>query len=416
MLWKRMKGWARVVALGTLALAAACEDGALPETQGVARVEVSPGTRTLRSGEVYRFSATPRGHDGAAVAEPVEWATSDDAVAGVDAAGNVAARAAGSAVITARSGGRIGRATVTVEAPAVATVEIAPASPLVLGVGATQQLTAVVRAADGTILAGRAVLWSTADSAVARLSPSGLAEGRAEGEAVVRATVEGRTAFAAIRVTMSRSPTLPVASVQVDAPRGTVEPGETMTMHATVRAATGVALERAVAWSSSNPAVATVDSAGRFRAVAPGVARIRAEVEGKTGYQDVWVVRWESRALVEVNGGPLPGLLFETRSTDGASVNRLVAHEGVLRTMDGMGMGYFELRFNTWFTPQNGPGTQAGYTVRGTVQRDPSTGVVAYHPEAGAPFAPAVRADGKTEILVRFPGSLAETRLLFAAP
>ncbi|MBD0319839.1 MAG: Ig-like domain-containing protein, partial [Gemmatimonadetes bacterium] len=303
---------ARALSLLALALAAGCGDGPVesaPQTAEVARVEVSPGTHTLRSGEVYHFTASPRAANGTALQERVEWLTSDERVAGVDVNGTVSARSPGSVVITARSGGRMGSAALTVEAApaAVASVEITPASPLTVGVGGTRQLAALVRAADGSVIAGRAVEWLSSDTLVARVSPAGLAEGRAEGQAVISARVEGRTAQASLVVAFSQSPNVPVGSVEVQAPKGRVEPGESMQLVAIVRAPSGPALERAVEWSSDNPAVATVGADGRVTGHATGWARIRASAGGKQGYLEVQVARWTTQELLAMDGRALPG-------------------------------------------------------------------------------------------------------------
>jgi hypothetical protein len=193
-----------------------CGDGpvAVEQARPVARVEVSPGTHVLRAGEVYHA-------DGSLLSEPVEWQSSDAQVAEVDGGGVVTARSGGSVMISARSGGRSGSTSLTVEVPPapVAQVSIYPASPLSVGIGGTLQLAATASAADGTVLTGRAVEWTSSDSLVARISPAGVVEGRAEGTAVVSARVEGKVAYASVAVVFSRSPSEPVALVHVEAPR-----------------------------------------------------------------------------------------------------------------------------------------------------------------------------------------------------
>src|SRR5688500_16780952 len=73
-----------------------------------------------------------------------------------------------------------------------------------------------------------------------------------------------------------QGPTVPprglqVATVEVTAPVASVAVGETMQLDATPRGANGAALEQvAVAWSSSNEAVAAVSATGRVTANAPG--------------------------------------------------------------------------------------------------------------------------------------------------
>lgn len=411
---------ARALSLLALALAAGCGDGPVasePTKVQVAEVEVSPGTHTLRSGEVYHFTARPRAADGTALQERVEWLSSDEQVAGVDVNGTVSARSPGTVVISARSGGRTGRASLTVQAvPVVASVEITPASPLTVGVGGTRQLAAVVRAADGSVITGRAVEWLSSDTLVARVSAAGLAEGRAEGQAVISARVDGMTAQASLVVAFSQSPDVPVGSVEVQAPKGRVEPGESMQLLAIVRAPSGPALERAVEWSTDNPAVATVDAAGRLTGHATGWVRIKASAGGKHGYLEVQVARWTRQELLAMDGRALPGS-FTTHvpSADGTTQTvQWRVDAGLLRTLDGVGMGHFELLLAGWFTPSTGVGTQASYQIIGSFQRDPSNGGITFYPAGGDPFTGVLQADGKLVIGLRIRGSTAPTELVFA--
>src|SRR5436189_204448 len=88
-------------------------------------------------------------------------------------------------------------ATVTV-AGCVATVAAASAS---VQQGATVQLTATPRDANGTALSGRVVTWGSNNTAVATVSGSGLVSGAGAGSATITATSEGQSGTAAITVT-----------------------------------------------------------------------------------------------------------------------------------------------------------------------------------------------------------------------
>src|SRR2546425_742160 len=93
-------------------------------------------------------------------------------------------------------------ATVTVAgcvAP-VASVTVTPASASVQQ-GATVQLTATPRDANGTALSGRVVTWGSNTTAVATVSGSGLVRGAGAGSATIPARSEGQSGTAAITVT-----------------------------------------------------------------------------------------------------------------------------------------------------------------------------------------------------------------------
>src|SRR3989449_10575693 len=105
----------------------------------------------------------------------------------VNGSGLVTAVATGAATITATSEGQSGTAVVTVSNVPVASVTVTPASASVQQ-GATVQLTATPRDANGTALSGRVVTWGSNNTAVATVSGSGLVSGAGAGAATTTAT------------------------------------------------------------------------------------------------------------------------------------------------------------------------------------------------------------------------------------
>ena len=76
----------------------------------------------------------------------------------------------------------------------------------------------------------------------------------------------------------------PVASVAVTLSAATVAQGSSITATAVINDAAGKTLTgRSFSWSSSAPAIASVDGSGLVTAVAPGTALITATSEGKSG-------------------------------------------------------------------------------------------------------------------------------------
>ncbi len=73
---------------------------------------------------------------------------------------------------------------------------------------------------------------------------------------------------------------LPVTSISITEPPAPLTVGETARLQATSRDAAGNEQERLVAWSSSEPGVASIDQEGELLALAPGEATISASVEG----------------------------------------------------------------------------------------------------------------------------------------
>ncbi|MBV9775392.1 MAG: PQQ-dependent sugar dehydrogenase [Gemmatimonadetes bacterium] len=86
----------------------------------VATVSVLPDTATLLTGSTRRLAVVPRDAAGGELTDrAVAWSSDDTVVASVAADGTVTARDAGTAVITAESGGKRGTAKVTVVSPPV---------------------------------------------------------------------------------------------------------------------------------------------------------------------------------------------------------------------------------------------------------------------------------------------------------
>jgi uncharacterized protein YjdB/PKD repeat protein len=159
----------------------------------------------------------------------------------------------------------------------VASVDVTPAAALV-GEGATEQLTATPRDADGNPLS-RAVSWSSGDEAVATVSAEGLVTGVAAGTATITAQTEGVSGTAVINVVY-----VPVASVEVQPTSATIATGATLQLDAILLDPDDVPLPgRPVTWWSSDEAVATVSDAGLVTGLGEGTVTITAASEGKEG-------------------------------------------------------------------------------------------------------------------------------------
>src|SRR5439155_18708328 len=69
--------------------------------------------------------------------------------------------------------------------------------------GQTVQLTATPRDANGNVLSGRTITWSSDNATVATVSTSGLVTAKVAGSAMITATSEGQSGSASITVTAS---------------------------------------------------------------------------------------------------------------------------------------------------------------------------------------------------------------------
>lgn len=255
----------------------------------VETVTVSPATSNLDVGGSVQLSTTIESSTGVTLQRTVNWSSSDESVATVDAAGNVTGEGEGEATITATVDGVSATATVTVTVP-VASVDVTPAESA-LSPGQTAQLTATPRAADGSALE-RPVTWSSSDEAVATVDGDGLVTVQGVGTATITAMSGGVSGTAEITVTDA------VAIVVVTDPVLGLIQGTTHQLGVTATTAGGSDVPNpAATWSSSDETVATVDANGLVTGVAPGQVTITVTVDGVAGTADMTItVDWTSLA------------------------------------------------------------------------------------------------------------------------
>jgi alpha-tubulin suppressor-like RCC1 family protein/uncharacterized protein YjdB len=273
-----------------------------PVTTPVAAVAITPSTgATVLVGRTMPLAAAAKDAAGNTLSgRTITWQSSATAVATVDANGVVTGVSAGTTTITAASEGRSATTTLTVQAPspaAVASVVIASASNS-LRAGDTLRLSAVTRDSAGGVLAGRTVRWTSSAPIVASIdSVSGLVTALRAGTATLTATSEGKSAAHALTVTAAPPAPAPVATVTVGTALDTLEAYELRDMQATLRdSANNVLTNRVVRWSSSNPAVATIDSVtGVLTGLDRGTVTVTATSEGKSGTaRRVVVIKYRS--------------------------------------------------------------------------------------------------------------------------
>ncbi|AHG91641.1 Ig domain protein group 2 domain protein [Gemmatirosa kalamazoonensis] len=284
-------GTATITATSGSASGSASLTVSAPPPAPVATVSVSLGASSLVTGGSTTASATLRDAAGNVLTgRPVTWASSDASIATVSASGGVTAVAPGTVTISATSGGVTGSATLTVTAPPpapVASIAVSLGSTS-LTVGSATSATATLRDAAGNVLTGRPLTWASSDPTVATVSPSGGVIAVGVGSATISATSGGVTGSAALTVTAP--PPAPVAAVSVTLGASTLAIGATTTATATLSDASGNVLTgRPIAWTSSDPSIATVSSSGVVTAVSAGSASITATSGGVSGSAGVTV-------------------------------------------------------------------------------------------------------------------------------
>lgn len=263
-----------------------------PPTPVATSVTVSPATTSLLVNATQSLAATVKDQSGNVMSDQlIEWSTNSPGIAIVSSGGVVTGVGAGTATITATSSGKTGTASVGVSAPppptpVVATVTITPATPSVVA-GATVALSATVKDAQGNVMPGQTVTWTTSSASVATVNASGIVTGVTAGSATITATSSGKSGTAVLTVT-AQPPV--VTSVTVSPPTASIAVGATVALSATVKDALGNTMTgQPVSWSTSNVGIAAVNSTGLVTGVSAGPATVTATSSGKSGTSSVTV-------------------------------------------------------------------------------------------------------------------------------
>ena len=269
-----------------IAAVTSCGEPTPPDVPEPTRVTVSPGSLRFSALEdTLRLTAQVHDQNG----EPmtglsVTWASGDPAVATVDASGLVRSAGNGAVVVTASSGSVSGRAEVTV-AQVVSVVNVSPETLEFSALGDTLRLGAEPVDANGHLVEGAEVTWSSGDVAVAEVDASGLVRSAGNGVVVVTAAVGSVSGTAEVTVGQV------VSAVNVSPE--TLEfsaLGDTLRLAAEAVDANGHLVEGAeVTWASGDVAVATVDASGLVRSVGNGEAGVTATADAVSGTAEVTV-------------------------------------------------------------------------------------------------------------------------------
>src|ERR1041385_8029407 len=226
----------------------------------MAQVILTPLTASAPGGGTVQFAVYGLRKNGDSVAVSVAYSATGGIIsaAGLYTAGQSAGTYH---VIATQSGGTLAStADVTISNVPVASVTLSPAAAS-LTVGATTQLTATPKDANGTALSGRVVTWATSNAAAATVSASGLVTGVAAGSATITATSEGQSGTSAVTVT-----NVPVASVALSPATASITVGATTQLTATPKDANGTALSgRAVTWATKRSRSSSVSGSEERR-------------------------------------------------------------------------------------------------------------------------------------------------------
>ena len=215
----------------------------------------------------------------------VEWTSSDESVATVDATGMVVAVSAGEADITASvtdsEMSAVCKVTVKVAAK---DITVPDNLDVKLNDGNETTVEATESPADATDVK---VSYASTDEAVATVDKDGRVQVLQPGESGITTTLMQDGEKVTEKTTHVKA-FYEVESITLDSNEGKLTVGNSHTIKATV-APEEVAAETTIEWSSSNEKVATVDENGKVTAIAAGEATITATVGEKSANYEVTV-------------------------------------------------------------------------------------------------------------------------------
>ncbi len=224
-----------------------------------------------------------------------------------------------------------------------------------IAVGSTTQLSVAARNRKGTEIPTTPPTWRSSDTTVVRVRDGGVSALKA-GTALVIASVGSLADTVTATATAAA---LPIDSIAVSPLTASVIVGQKVALTAEALATDGKAVaETDITWSTSNPAIATVTSAGSVTGVAVGNAKIKASAGGKSSSAAVTVQPVPAVAVASVALSPSPIAVTEgktlqltatTKAADGstltgrtitwASSNENVAKVSASGLLTGVGAG-----------------------------------------------------------------------------
>lgn len=239
----------------------------------VTGISLNKNETTIARGATEQLTATvePEG-----TGSTVAWSSDNEEVATVDQNGWVTAVGKGTANITATAGGQSASCKVTVNAP-LQGIQITGEQSTIKK-GQTTQLSVIYDPEDTTD--DTTVTWSSDNEEVATVDQTGLVKAVADGTANIKAKVGTLEATYAITVQEVKLNGISIKDAT------TIHRGGTETLEVTYDPE-NTTDDKTVEWTTSDPAVATVDGSGTVTAVKIGSVNITAKVGNHT---DVCVV------------------------------------------------------------------------------------------------------------------------------
>ena len=241
----------------------------------ITSISVTPDDLTLAIGIKQQFTASANYSDGSAqdLIGGVTWTSSTTSVATIDNNGLAAILAAGATTITATVGSFTDSSTITVVPAHLTSLTISPAT-VSIAAGTQQQFTATGNFDDGSTQVLTSLQWSSKrHQRTPPIDANGLGLGVAPGTSTVTATSGSIAATASVTVTNATLVSLQIAPSNSSMPAGAVKQFSAI---GTFSDNSTQDLTQSVLWTTSSPAVATINNVGTVNSLLTGSTTITA--------------------------------------------------------------------------------------------------------------------------------------------
>ena len=297
----------------------------------VVSITVSPAVAAIPVGLNAAFTAVGTFTDGSTqnLTNSVHWSSSAPSVATVSntpgSNGRATSTGSGSTVINATLGTVAGSSNLTVTNVILAAIDISPQSPSI-PTGGSEQFTATGLYTDGsTANITTSVTWASSSATVAVIGNTsgsqGLATSASPGTTIISATAGSLAGSTSLAVQD------PLVSISLSPPIATIISGANQQYSATGTYASGLMIDvtGSVLWSSSSPAVATINASGLAMSEATGQTVITAGLGSIVGSATlaVFVAPIPTHFRADISDGTTGQLFVSWDSMNGATYYNL---------------------------------------------------------------------------------------------
>jgi len=279
--------WLRHVAMAVICSVAGlygCGSNAKPSPAD--SLEITPDNVSVGIGATQTFKAqVVKSGETTDVTSSVQWTSTDDSIASVDARGVATGVARGITTIVASLNGVTATATLTVSDASLKAIAVSPSKPSIAA-GTTQQFTATGTFSDGTsrdISDETSLMWASSEGDVAIINGRGLASASASGTTNITASWQGVSGAATLTVSDAMLDSLAIEPGTSSLAKGS---SSELKLTGVFSDNTTQDLTLEASWSSDDTELAEVSDAQESKGVVTGkklgTVSVRAAFQDKT--------------------------------------------------------------------------------------------------------------------------------------